>query len=81
MRSFLIGRRPTEKTVPKADHYHGWQLSNIDLDIIKEAYSLPETFHADPADRILTATARINDFTLLTADNRILDYPHVDAVW
>ena len=61
--------------------FNGWQLSNIDLNVIEEAYSLPETFHADPADRILTATARINDFTLLTADKKILDYPHVDAVW
>ena len=60
---------------------NGWQLSDIDLDVIEEAYCLPETFHADPADRILTATARMNDYTLVTADNKILNYPHVDAVW
>jgi PIN domain nuclease of toxin-antitoxin system len=65
-------------------HYielNGWQLVDINLGIVEEAYSLPETFHADPADRILTATARINGFTLLTADNKILSYPHVEAVW
>ena len=35
---------------------------------MEEAYSLPETFHADPADRIITATARLKNYTLLTAD-------------
>jgi PIN domain nuclease of toxin-antitoxin system len=58
-----------------------WQLSDIDLEVIEEAYSLPETFHADPADRILVATARIHDYTLVTADSKILNYAHVDAVW
>ncbi|MBN2673540.1 MAG: hypothetical protein JXX29_17800 [Deltaproteobacteria bacterium] len=30
------------------------------LEIMQEACSLPETFHPDPADRIITATARIH---------------------
>jgi PIN domain nuclease of toxin-antitoxin system len=60
---------------------NGWRLVDIDLGIIEEAYCLPETFHADPADRILTATARINGFTLLTADDKILGYPHVATRW
>lgn len=42
-----------------------------------EAYSLPEPFHRDPADRILVATARSYQATLLTADERILAYSHV----
>ncbi len=58
-----------------------WQAENIDLDIIEEAYSLPDRFHADPADRIITATARIRRLILLTADRKILSYPHVEAVW
>ncbi len=58
-----------------------WQLENIDLEIIEEAYSLPEAFTADPVDRIITATARIKDHTLLTADKNILVYPHVNTVW
>jgi PIN domain nuclease of toxin-antitoxin system len=45
-----------------------------------EAYALPEPFHRDPADRILVATARVLGLTLLTADRRILDYPHVDTL-
>jgi len=41
-----------------------------------EAYSLPGEFHADPADRLLVATGRHLGMTLITADDRILDYPH-----
>ena len=65
-------------------HYIGlnqWQLINIDLDVVEEAYSLPEQFHADPADRIIAATARLNDLTILTADQKILSYPHIKALW
>jgi PIN domain nuclease of toxin-antitoxin system len=58
-----------------------WRVDSIDLEIMEEAYSLPETFHADPADRIITATARLKKYTLLTADRKILSYPHVNAIW
>jgi len=65
-------------------HYvnlNDWQIDSIDLDIMEEAYSLPETFHADPADRIITATSRLKNYSLLTADRKILSYPHVNAIW
>jgi PIN domain nuclease of toxin-antitoxin system len=58
-----------------------WQVENISLEIIEEAYSLPDAFHTDPADRILTATARLNNYTILTADRKILAYPHVNSAW
>ena len=38
------------------------------------AYQLPGAFHKDPADRILVATARVHGLTLVTADQRLLDY-------
>ena len=40
---------------------------------------LPEA--AAPLDRIFTATARLNDYTILTADKKILAYPHVKSAW
>ena len=58
-----------------------WQIVDIDLDIIEEAYSLPDAFHADPADRILAATSRTKSLIFLTADKKILSYPHVKSVW
>ncbi len=49
----------------------------IDDRIAVEAYALPGAFHPDPADRQLVATARILGLQLVTADERILAYPHV----
>ena len=45
--------------------------------IAAEAYRLPGEFHKDPADRVLVATARVEGWTLVTADRRILGYRHV----
>ena len=49
-------------------------------EITAGAYDLPGEFHRDPADRILIATARVHDLTVVTADSRILAYPHVMAM-
>ena len=46
-------------------------------EVAMEAYALPGTFHRDPADRLLVAAARRNGLTLVTADDRMLAYPHV----
>jgi PIN domain nuclease of toxin-antitoxin system len=48
-----------------------------------EAWSLPEAFHRDPADRLIVATARVVNATLMTRDRRILDYAargHLTAI-
>ncbi len=59
---------------------NGWKEATIDLTIMEEVYSLPDQFHPDPADRIIVATARIHDMTVVTSDRKILDYPHVESV-
>lgn len=41
--------------------------------IAAEQACLPSSFHRDPADRILVATARVLGATLLTRDQRIID--------
>jgi PIN domain nuclease of toxin-antitoxin system len=41
---------------------------------------LPAPFHRDTADQIIVATARIRGCPLLTADKRILGYPHVKTL-
>jgi PIN domain nuclease of toxin-antitoxin system len=46
-------------------------------EVAAEAYALPGAFHRDPADRVLVATARLERLTLVTADDRILEYPHL----
>ncbi len=58
---------------------NGWAVLAVDLENIEEAYCLPGEFHSDPADRVLVAAARLNKLTIVTGDQRILDYPHVQA--
>jgi PIN domain nuclease of toxin-antitoxin system len=60
---------------------NGWQPVPIDLEIMEEAYSLPEYSQRDPVDRIIVATARKLQLHVITADRRILDYPHVETIW
>jgi PIN domain nuclease of toxin-antitoxin system len=49
-------------------------------EIALESYRLPEPFHRDPADRMLVSTAREHGLVLLTADDAILQYPHVSSM-
>ncbi|MFA6569166.1 MAG: type II toxin-antitoxin system VapC family toxin [Victivallales bacterium] len=44
------------------------------------AYRMQEPFHKDPADRILVATAVLENLSLMTADERILNYKHLSAI-
>jgi PIN domain nuclease of toxin-antitoxin system len=44
------------------------------------SYDLPGQFHGDPADRVIVATARCHGLSVLTADKRILSYPHVSSI-
>lgn len=46
----------------------------VSSEIAIEAISLPDPFHADPADRFIVATARLEGARLVTYDRRILDY-------
>jgi len=51
--------------------------------IAVESYALPDVFHRDPADRLIVATARVANATLMTRDRRILEYAgrgHLTAI-
>jgi len=52
----------------------GLSLASLTPEIAIESSRLPGELHADPADRILIATARVNGARLLTKDERLLDY-------
>jgi PIN domain nuclease of toxin-antitoxin system len=43
--------------------------------------NLPGAFHADPADRIIVATARHLGASIVTSDQKIRRYAHVKAIW
>jgi PIN domain nuclease of toxin-antitoxin system len=52
----------------------GIQLLPLSMDISVASTQLPGDFHADPADRIIVASARQMGATLVTADKLILAY-------
>ena len=55
-----------------------WELTRP---ILMESCELPQPFHGDPADQILVATARHQGATLVTKNQRIRRYAHVQSVW
>jgi PIN domain nuclease of toxin-antitoxin system len=48
--------------------------------VTAEVAALPSTFHRDPADRIIVASARATGATLLTQDRRIIEAGVVDTL-
>jgi PIN domain nuclease of toxin-antitoxin system len=46
-----------------------------------EAAKLPRSFPKDPMDRLITASAIVNDLTLITADRAILDSKSCKLLW
>lgn len=53
----------------------------VDNEIAVKSTELPGEFHKDPADRIIVATSRKFAVPIVTADEKIRDYPHVRAIW
>ncbi len=60
--------------------YPGVSLLGITPEVAVESTRLPSGFHRDPADQIIVATARINACDLVTSDEKIAKYPHVETV-
>ena len=52
----------------------GLSMLDLPLEVVVESTRLPGTFHKDPADRFIVATARVHDLVLVTGDKLILDY-------
>ncbi len=59
--------------------YPGMTLLPLTPEIAADACCLPGSFHNDPADQIIVATARAHGSQLVTMDRRILAYPHVNV--
>lgn len=53
----------------------------LDNELAVLSVQLPGDFHADPADRIITALARKYDATLVTFDQKIRAYSFVKTIW
>lgn len=67
-------RMPVEQWVKQALATPGISLAGLPVEAALEASTLPGSFHADPADRLLVATARHYGAALATADEAIQQY-------
>ena len=59
----------------------GLRVLNLDPELAYQSTVIPGEFHADPADRILVASARMLDATLITKDAQISAYRGVRTLW
>ncbi|HEX7971914.1 MAG TPA: type II toxin-antitoxin system VapC family toxin [Thiobacillus sp.] len=65
---------PVDEWVRQASLTPGMQMLGIIPEIALESTRLPDAPHGDPVDRLLMASARVHNLTLVTADEKILDY-------
>jgi PIN domain nuclease of toxin-antitoxin system len=75
--------RPVTQWMTAAVSARGLSVEPLLPQVAVEAYTLPDAFHRDPADRLIVATARVTNATLMTRDRRILDYAgrgHLTAI-
>jgi PIN domain nuclease of toxin-antitoxin system len=57
--------------------YPGVRVLPLTPEIVVDSTQLPGSFHKDPADQMIVATARVCGLPLMTMDGKILLYPHV----
>ena len=67
--------------VAKSEILPFFQFIPISNAIAIKSINLPQPLHLDPADRIIIASALSAGTPLVTKDKKILDYPHVKAIW
>jgi PIN domain nuclease of toxin-antitoxin system len=53
----------------------------VDNPIAIRSVRLPGSFHKDPADRIILATAMTMGAPVVSSDSRIKEYSHVKSIW
>jgi PIN domain nuclease of toxin-antitoxin system len=70
----LVLDRDVSEWVQTALSLPGIRLEPISPEVAVASTRLPGTIHADPADRLIAATARHLGSTLITADQLLFDY-------
>ena len=54
---------------------------SIDNGIAVHSVYLPQPLHNDPADRIIIATSMKYGAPIVTMDEKIQNFPHVQSIW
>jgi len=71
---------PIEEWFEMALSYPGIRTLGLTPEIATASTQLPGSFHRDPADQIIVATARIHACPLVTSDQKLIRYPHVETI-
>ncbi len=66
--------RPCLDWISTSFELTGIQPLALNTEIAVESCQLPEALHGDPADRMIVATARLNDLSVVTRDAKIIEY-------
>ncbi len=65
---------PVDEWVRQASATPSMQMLGVIPEIALESTRLPDAPHGDPVDRLLMASARVHNLTLITSDEKILAY-------
>lgn len=73
-RGRLVLSSPLHEWCARALDQPGFALAPLSPDVAIDSVTLPGELHLDPADRMIVATARCLDATLVTRDRKLLGY-------
>jgi PIN domain nuclease of toxin-antitoxin system len=79
----LVEKKKVNLPVPIAEWLHlatPAKVCLVDLSSDIAAHQLPGDFSARQTNRIIVATARCRQMTVVTAEEEILNYPHVQSL-
>jgi PIN domain nuclease of toxin-antitoxin system len=85
--AMLVKRRRLELTMAVGDWLGASEalpsvrFVPVDNRIALRSVLLPEPLHNDPADRIIIATALQLGAAVVTKDDKLRRYPHVETIW
>ena len=65
---------PVKDFLKSITNINGLAVQDISSEVAAESVLLMDDFHGDPADRIIVATTKIKGATLITRDQKILDW-------
>ena len=85
--ALLVDKKRLELTIDvtdwiaKSEKLQFFQFIPVDNSVAVKSVNLPQPLHSDPADRIIIATAITIAASVVTKDEKILNYPHVKSIW
>jgi PIN domain nuclease of toxin-antitoxin system len=85
--ALLVDKKRLELTlditdwIAKTEKLQFFQFIPVDNSVAVKSVNLPQPLHSDLADRIIIATAITIAASVVTKDEKILNYPHVKSIW